>query len=159
MDASVACARARSCSRVAARAHALALEAVLSPHRTASARSAGRHLFKTMMIRMPLHICPRPWRGTGAEHFLLVTHPGDDRILRPHLRCARAAPRTIPPHGIPLRTSILCPTLTAHACSVCAWQAVDNAFIDATNSEPARPTSMVAAVGAGVRWCYGAVAV
>ena len=102
-------ARARSCSRVAARAHALGLEAVLSPHRTASARSAGRHLFKLMMTRTPLHICPQLRRGTGAEHFLLVTHLGEHWILRPHLRCARAAPRTIAPHGIPMRTSILLP--------------------------------------------------
>ena len=100
-------ARARSCSRDAARAHALALEAVLSPHRTASARSAGRHLFKLMTIRTPLQVFPQPWRGTGAEHFSLVTHPGEGRILRAHLRCARAAPRTIAPHAIPLRISIL----------------------------------------------------
>ena len=158
MDGSVASlcvARARSCSRVAVCAHDLALEAVLSPHRTASARSAGRHLFKSMMNGMPLLIFPRPWRAAGSEHFSLVTYPGEGRILRPHLRCARAAPRTIAPHAIPLRISILHTYAhSTHMLGVCGR-------LSTTRSSTRPPWSRVGRPLWSLRWaqvCGGGVA-
>ena len=52
-DASVLGAHARTRSRIAACAHALAHEAVLLAHQTTSAHLAGRHLFEIVLMCVP----------------------------------------------------------------------------------------------------------